>query len=46
MQEEKCEMWAKISTLKPELLVGEDVGADDGDNVGTELDIIGGEFSV
>ena len=55
MQEEKCEMWARIVTLKPELLVGEDVGADDGDNsdnVGTELglapvlDIIGGEFSV
>ena len=52
MQEDKCEMWARIITLKPELLVGEDVGADDGDNVGTELglapvlDIIGGEFSV
>ena len=53
MKEEKWEMWAKITTLRPEPLVGEEVGADvdaDGDDVGAELapvlDIIGGEFSV
>ena len=51
MEEEKCEMWAKTRTLRPEPLVGEEVGVDGddvGDNVGTdgELDIIGGEFSV
>ena len=53
VEEGKCEMWAKIRTLRPEPLVGEEVGADvdaDGDDVGAELgavlDIIGGEFSV
>ena len=56
MKEEKCEMSAKMRTLRPEPLVGEEVGAvgDDvgavGDDVGAELGavlvIIGGEFSV
>ena len=53
MQEEKCEMWAKLRTLRPEPLVGDEVGADveaagadAGAELGAVLDIIGGEFSV
>ena len=49
MQEEKCEMWAKLRTIRPEPLVGDEVGADveaAGAELGAVLDIIGGEFSV